>query len=129
MPVSYLSFIDLIVAPLFLFAFYFIAVVIRNRHLVADPSYKYYVSGLMAKLFGALSICLFYVFYYGGGDTTDYFVDCVTMGRAFLKSPYQIIRLTLGGADAQNLTAFDADTGMLGFWNDHSALMVPRLTW
>src|SRR5215467_3525284 len=111
MPATYLSFIDLIIAPVYLFLFYFIAIVIRNRHIESNPSYRYYVSGLLAKLVGAIAICLFYVYYYGGGDTLDYYVDCATICRGFLVAPYQIIRLTLHGVDAQNMAAFDATTG------------------
>lgn len=66
-----------------LFAIYVVANYIarNNRN---NPIYKYYVQGLMLKMFGGLLVCFIYVFYYGGGDTTGYFSDSVCMAKLLL---------------------------------------------
>jgi len=67
---EYFTFVDLIIPPLYFVIFYFIARNIRRRNIESDSSFRYYVPGLVLKLIGSISICLVYVYYYQGGDTT-----------------------------------------------------------
>ena len=99
--VDFLSFVDLIVPPIFFIIFYFIAQSIKYRHIETNSSYRYYYPGLLVKLIGSILICLVYVFYYEGGDTTSYYRDCVSISKAFFKHPFQMIRLSVSGLDAQ----------------------------
>ena len=80
-----LSVVDLIIAPIYLVLFFFIANNIRSRNIENNSSYRYYVPGLMVKMVGAIAICLVYVYYYGGGDTLIYHRDCVSVAKLFLK--------------------------------------------
>src|SRR5678815_839261 len=99
--VEFLTFVDFIVPPIFFIIFYFIAQSIKFRNIETNSSYRYYYPGLLVKLIGSILICLVYVFYYQGGDTTSYFRDCVCISKAFWKHPFQMIRLSFIGVDAQ----------------------------
>jgi hypothetical protein len=125
----YLSFIDLIVPPVYFIIFYFLAINTRNKNIETNPSYRYYLPGLMVKLFGSIAICLVYVFYYQGGDTTSYYSDCATISKAFLKYPFQMLRLTVADLDIQVWYAFDHDTGWPTYTYDKHAFWVDRLCW
>jgi hypothetical protein len=40
------------------------------------PYYRYYLPGVLVKLFAGLGVRRIYVCYYSGGDTLNYFYDC-----------------------------------------------------
>jgi hypothetical protein len=126
---DFLTFVDLIVPPIFFIIFYFTAQSIKFRHIETNSSYRYYYSGLLVKLIASILICLVYVFYYQGGDTTSYFRDCVSISKAFIKHPFQMIRLSVSGVDAQVWYAFDFDTWWPMYSYDVHAFWVDRLVW
>ena len=126
---EYLSFIDLIIAPLFLVFFFFIAHNIRSKNIERDPSYRFFIWGLFAKLFGGIAICLVYSFYYGGGDTTNYYLDSVCVSKLFLKNPHEGLRYTFNSFDTEMWCSFDTSTGWPIYTFDEKTTNVVRLTW
>jgi hypothetical protein len=126
---EYLSFIDLIVTPILLIIFYFIGNTIRHRNIEKNSSYKYYLPGLYAKIFGSITICLVYVYYYQGGDTTNYYHDSVVISRLFLKSPLQAISVTLFSVNDITYSYFDYGTDWLIYGYDPHALAIDRICW
>src|SRR4051812_39056310 len=105
-----ISFADFIITPVFLIIFFFFATFIKQRNIDKNPAYRYYTTGLFVKLFGAIAICLSYIFYFSGGDTIGYHHDCTTISKCFLRSPYQMLRLTFLGVDTESFMAFDYST-------------------
>ena len=77
-----LNVFDLLLIPFFLVIF-FIAYNIKNRNQYKIPEYNYFVKGLFFKLFGALAFALTYLFYYNGGDTTNYFIGAKCLSKLF----------------------------------------------
>ena len=77
---------DLFITPLFLAIFYLIAYAIRNK---ASNIYtkKYFIPALTLKFIGALALGIIYQFYYGGGDTFNYFNQAKPIHQALLNSP------------------------------------------
>lgn len=126
---QYLSFVDLIIPPIFFVIFYFISNNLKLRNIEKNPSYRYYLPGVVVKLFGSIAICFVYVFYYEGGDTTSYFHDCVSISKAFLNNPFQMIRLSISGVDLAVWTAFDSETEWPVYSYDLHAFWVDRLVW
>ena len=77
---------DLFITPLYLLVIYLLAWVLRP--LVTDRyTRKYFLPGLSVKLLGALAVGFIYQFYYGGGDTLNYFHDAGVIWEAFWDSP------------------------------------------
>ncbi|MBK9525439.1 MAG: hypothetical protein IPO39_11990 [Bacteroidetes bacterium] len=124
-----LSVVDLIIAPIYLVLFFFIANNIRSRNIENNSSYRYYVPGLMVKMVGAIAICLVYVYYYGGGDTLIYHRDCVSVAKLFLKNPWQALRFTFLPLDAEMFYSFDSETGWLFYSYDAKTMVVDRMNW
>lgn len=58
-----------------------------------QPYFVYYKKGLIAKAFGALAFCMIYAFYYGGGDTTNYFKGVTAILAVLKDSPLNFIKL------------------------------------
>ncbi len=124
-----LTFVDLVIPPIFFILIYFISNNIKQRNIESNPSYRYYIPGVIVKMFGSIAICLVYVFYYKGGDTTSYFHDCLSISKAFLNNPFQMIRLTLSGVDLKVWTSFNSETGWPIYSYDLNAFWVDRLVW
>lgn len=71
---QYISLFDFVLLPFFLAIVYGIAYNRRNRLYPRSHSWrKYYLPALTLKIFGAIFIGLIYQYYYGGGDTFEYF--------------------------------------------------------
>ena len=126
---QYLTFVDLIVPPILFIIFYFISNNIKHRNIEKNQSYRFYLTGVIVKMIGSIAICLVYVFYYQGGDTTSYYHDCVSISKAFMNHPFQMLRLTLSGVDLQVWTSFDAETEWPVYSYDLHAFWVDRLVW
>jgi hypothetical protein len=72
--VQYLTIWDLILTPVYLAIIIAIAKRQQNkRYPIGHPLRPYFLNGLYVKLGGAIFIALVYQFYYGGGDTYNYF--------------------------------------------------------
>ncbi|RSK36063.1 hypothetical protein [Hymenobacter metallilatus] len=85
---------DLFLTPLYLGLFYGLAFALRKRF--TNPLTKrYFIPALSVKFLGAISLGLIYQFYYGGGDTFNYFNESKTIHEAFFDSPTVGIKLML----------------------------------
>src|SRR5436309_338124 len=74
---QYLTLWDLILTPLYLLILSFFARRHRDKkYPVGHPLRKYYLPGLYIKFGGVIFIALIYQYYYGGGDTFNYFDHC-----------------------------------------------------
>ena len=51
-----------------------------NSH---DKCYKYFIPGLVSKIIGVILFSLIYLFYYGGGDTLNYFYSAKAITYLF----------------------------------------------
>ncbi|MBM77815.1 MAG: hypothetical protein CL846_04980 [Crocinitomicaceae bacterium] len=69
-----ISYPDLLIALIYFLAIILVANFVKSRNINKYPEYKYLTKALIAKLIGATIFCLVYVFYYNGGDTTNYFL-------------------------------------------------------
>ncbi len=126
---GYISVIDLVIAPFFLVAIFIFE---WNKFLKKReefPYYRYYLPGLFLKLFAGIGVCLVYVFFYRGGDTTEYFFDNCSFVDVFLKNPQVVLEVTFRGIDAENWITFLMNSGGLIFNYDKHAFFVDRLTW
>ncbi|UPL49848.1 hypothetical protein [Hymenobacter sublimis] len=105
---------DLFLTPLYLGIFYGIAFAVRKRF--TNPlTRKYFIPALSVKFLGAIGLGLIYQFYYGGGDTFNYFSHVKVIYRAFGDSFSTGVKLLLGKhpADADMLRY----TGQM-YWYD-----------
>ena len=119
---------DWLITPLYILIILVIASNIQKGKIKNNPIYKYYVWGLFAKIVGAISLCLIYVYYYkGGGDTIGYHEDAQIFINLFFDSPSNFFNtlLNLTPKD-QQYYYFNSNTGFPGYWPDPPALNTVR---
>jgi hypothetical protein len=68
-----LSVYDLLLPPFYLALILIIGGFIKKKHIDEQPEYEFFQLGLIVKIIGAIALGLVYVFYYGGGDTINYY--------------------------------------------------------
>lgn len=98
---------DLLLAPIYLGLFYFIAY--RVRPSVTNRFTRpYFIPGLTLKFIGAIGLGLVYQFYYRGGDTFNYLWHIKLIGAAFGNSFSTGLALLLddGGSQDPNITPY-----------------------
>lgn len=129
MPASIVLF-DWLLAPIYILIICIIAAIIKKRKERNNPIYKFFLWGLVAKIIGAITLCLIYVYYYHeGGDTLWYHWDCIIFLKLFLKSPSDFFTTMFNLVPhSQQYFFFDSTTGYPGFWNDPPALHTVRFT-
>lgn len=76
---------DLLLTPLYLGIFYLIAYGVRAR-FTNSYTRRYFIPALTVKFIGAIALGLIYEYYYGGGDTTNYFIHASLINQAFSDS-------------------------------------------
>ncbi|MBL4736056.1 MAG: hypothetical protein JKY18_12115 [Flavobacteriales bacterium] len=121
---------DLLIGLFYLVVIYVVSLYIRWRNIDKNPIYKYYISGLFVKLFGAIAVCMIYVFYYGGGDTTSYFEGALALNNMLFKHPDVYWSIIAGNLTDENWLAFDVHTGWPPWymWRDDKTFFVIRFS-
>lgn len=83
---------DIFVTPFYLVIIYAVAYSIRAR--IKDSILrKKFIPALSMKLFGGVALGLVYQFYYGGGDTFNFFRDSAIIWDTFTQDPIAAIRI------------------------------------
>lgn len=107
----FISIYDFILLPVYLLIVYSIAKRTKEKNIGEHPEYKYYMAGLFAKISGGILFTLIYVYYYGAGDTTNYFVSAKAISRLFFEEPLVATKIMLGNNTLETWIHFNADTG------------------
>ncbi|TNF27481.1 MAG: hypothetical protein EP314_04760, partial [Bacteroidetes bacterium] len=93
---KYLGIWDFIWVPIYLFMVHYFAGRIPRDRIKTNPEYKYYKRALLAKVYGGLAFILIYLFYYGGGDTTVYWKDALSLNSLIFREPFCYLRIMAG---------------------------------
>lgn len=93
---QFITLLDYFLLPIYLFIIYGIANIVRNTQYSIDhPWRKYFIAGLTCKIVGALLIGMIYQYYYGGGDTANYFYHAQIINSSFSDSFTKWINLVM----------------------------------
>ncbi len=101
---------EYIAFPIYIIIILLISYYIQSKNVKKNPVYKYYTWGVMAKLLGAVSFCLVYIFYYKGGDTISYFETARSLSNLFLERPGDYFKVILEKPSIENYYLFDGKT-------------------
>ena len=102
---------DFILLP-FLFLFIFVlSNSYQKRMEPLNPAYQFFNLALFFKLFLGLFLLLIYIFYYGGGDTTEYFKSSKMLANLIFKYPKVGFSILFGNTSPENFSYFDLSTG------------------
>lgn len=104
-PMQILSIFDFLLAPIYFALIVFVGRRFRDRHYPpGHPWRAYFMPGLYFKLVGAMAVSFLYAFYYGGGDTSHYFLQAKIVNELFFIDPIRWANLVL-----QIPAAYDAN--------------------
>jgi hypothetical protein len=123
-----LTYWDLILPPLYILIIFIIGHLIQVKMIKENHIYKYFKIGLLAKMFGAISLCLIYTMYYAGGDTTAFFKGSVSMTKLLSKSSEAFFSIMADNLSKENYSQFDADTGWPFYYRESGSFTVIRFT-
>lgn len=125
---QYLTIWDLVLTPVFFGILIYIAKQQRDRkYPVGHPLRSYYLPGLYVKFFGAILIALIYQFYYGGGDTYNFFTDARVINSALDDSFTTWTKLLLRVSPDTDTKLFKY-TSQMNFYHDPASHMVIVVT-
>ncbi|MFD1466674.1 hypothetical protein ACFQ48_00445 [Hymenobacter caeli] len=116
---------DLLLTPIYLGIFYSIAFSIRGRftNVYTKP---YFIPALTLKFLGAIVLGLIFQYYYGGGDTFNYYNHTKVIYGAFINSPLAGLKLIFSSTNS-----FDPDTapyvGQLYWYRSPTEYFVIRI--
>lgn len=113
---NHLDLWDVLIGGIYMIIAYVVATSIKKRNIGRNPEYKYYVSGLMAKIWAGIGVCLVYTFYYDGGDTTNYYLGSVAMVNLFFKDSDAFFLVLFGDELGIMLAQFDSETGYPAYY-------------
>lgn len=117
---------DLLITPIYLAIFYFLAYVIRPS-VTTPETKKYFIPALSAKFFGAIALGMIYQFYYSGGDTFNYFTHGSRwIWAAFLDSPVTGFKLLLEQGGERQAETFNFSQN-IWYYRDEKAFFVVRI--
>jgi hypothetical protein len=122
-----ISYWDAVIAPVYIIILVMIANSIRIRKVHLQPEYKYFTWGLVAKMFGAIAVCLIYTFYYDGGDTVNYFTSTQAFANLMEKDFSSFMKAMFDAQTQENYSLFDSNTGYPLYWWDARSTMVSKL--
>jgi len=85
---------DAFITPFIILIIFTIAQVFRGR--IKDKTLRsYFLGALRVKIIGAIALGLVYQFYYGGGDTFNFYRDSTIIWNSFLESPSLWLKIIL----------------------------------
>ena len=88
---NFISTFDLIYSLILIFI---LPPIFKGRVKSKNPELvKYFSAGIYTKLLGTIFFCSIYVFYYGGGDTTNYFIGVNACLEVLLNNPLDYLNL------------------------------------
>ena len=118
---------DLLLAPLYLIIVLYLAYKYKTKHEHKDEAYRYFLPGLIAKITGAIGLGLVYFFYYGGGDTVNYFYTACAFSNTLLNNPADFIHIYFGTPFKSEYYLFHGDYEFCYWINDPYAFFVSKL--
>ncbi len=120
--------LDLTLTPIYLVVVLLIFYKIRSSYIQEFPYFKYLIPGLLVKIFGALSMCFVYIYYYQGGDTLNYFYSSRVMLELAKINPKVFIDILLfGNLSPENMHTFTMETGIPSYSSDPLSFFIIRL--
>ena len=87
---------DILLPPFYLVLILLIGYKYSTKKSRANKVYKYFMPGLLAKIAGAVLLGLVYQFYYGGGDTINYYQTSFTLVNVLYDNPNDYFFLFFG---------------------------------
>lgn len=111
--ISYLPQLDIIYAILAIVLASLLGYFYKRFFHSDDPRYRYFVPGIVIKMFGGFLFVLVYTYYYTtGGDTQMYFESAKCLSKLTWIRPWQVLQMLSGMNTPEMRSFFDYNTGI-----------------
>ncbi len=126
--IEYLGAFDFFVAVFYLFVIFFGVLFYANTKKRADPTYNYFLPGLIFKIMVSIIFCILYLVKYEGGDSAAYYrssliiVDVLTQ-----KGMEDFLKVWMGDYTSENYAVFDISTKWPQYWGKPREFFFSRL--
>lgn len=128
MPEQYLTIWDVVISAFYILILLLIARYIRDKFYPrGNPLRKYYIPGLLVKFLGVIFIACIYQFYYGSGDTFNYYKFGKLVNSSLSESFDTWLNLILRVSPETDPYLYPYASS-IEFYNDPSTYMVVRLS-
>lgn len=117
---------DLLITLLYVAIILIIAHKFTIKRRIKESIYKYFLPGLMVKMFGAISLGLIYFYYYGGGDTINYHYTASTLVDLFIERPEDFMYIYFGDPKYSDFYMFTSSYSFTYWVNDTYAFFVSK---
>lgn len=117
---------DLLLPPLYLTIILLYAYKFTKKHISKKPVYKYFMMGLIIKIFGAIMLGLVYFFYYSGGDTVNYHNTAITLVNLLLENPGNFLYIYFGSPQDAEFYLMNSKFYFVFWVNDPYAFFVSK---
>lgn len=88
-----------ILIPGLIVIIYFLGARYKTKKIGQNPEYRYFLTGLMFKVFAGLFFGIIYVFYYGGGDTISYYSSAIPLSRLFWENSSDYFQVMINSTE------------------------------
>ncbi len=120
---------DYVLLPVYLTAILFFARRMQKKMIgLKILEQNYFISGLIIKIIGGLGVCFIYIYYYGWGDTVDYYYSSIDLGELLFKKSSVFFSILSGDNSLENLTQYYSDHGWGHIYRDSNSFAVTRIT-
>jgi hypothetical protein len=117
---------DFILPPIYLTIILFFAHKFTIKHVRKEKVYKYFMRGLMLKMFGAICLGLVYFFYYTGGDTVNYHFTACALVDVLFDNPETFNYLYFGSPKTTEFYLLNSNYEFAYWANDKYAFFVSK---
>jgi hypothetical protein len=109
---QYLTYLDAIWFVILVLGFRLWAKAVQAKYIHTKPEYKYFARAMDFRIFSVLFFMLIYLFYYGGGDTVEYWKGVVATKNLFFYDIKAYLRVLTGEVNNRlNYENFNEATG------------------
>ena len=122
------SLLDILFVPVYLFIILFYARIYQAKKIVDNPEYRYFLTGLIAKICGGIGLAVVYTVYYPGGDTLQYYWDSLAFQKLMFIDFKSFWYVLTAKADISNFYYFNSETGYPAYCRDPMAWFVVKIS-
>jgi len=124
---QYITITDYLLLPFYLFIAFVTAIYYRNKYYnEKHPLRKYFMWAFGLKIFGGIGVGLIYQYYYGGGDTFNYWNHSLIINSSLYDSFSTWLKLITSSADYYDTDIFPYASQMN--WYDSPAdYFIPQI--
>jgi hypothetical protein len=117
---------EFILTPIYFIFICIFAISYSNRRKKKEKIYEYFMSGLLIKMLGAVTLGFVYFFYYLGGDTVNYYNTACSFADLLFENSDDFYYLYFGHPNISDRSLLNSGNEFTYWINDEYAFFVSK---